>query len=65
MSNTHRMLLLLDILLRSILERPAYDVCLRARTLHFLRLLERAKEGWKIGELDQVPDLGDGCIDDG
>lgn len=59
------MLLLLDLKHVSILESPLDDVGLGRRTLDVFGLVQCRPEFGKILELDVVPDVGQGCLDDG
>lgn len=62
---THRVLLLLHIQHRPILERPLHNIRLLGRALDPLALLELAPELAEVLQLDEVPDGGEGRGDDG
>ena len=59
------MLLLLDLKGLAILECPLDNVGLGRSALDELALLELRPELAEVLELDQVPDIAEGCVDDG
>lgn len=59
------MLLLLDLEGLAILECPLDNVGLGRGALDELALLELRPELAEVLELDQVPDIAEGCVDDG
>jgi hypothetical protein len=58
-------LLLLDLEGLAVLECPLNDVGLGRGALDKLTLLELRPELAEVLELDQVPDIAEGCVDDG
>lgn len=64
-SETYRVLLLLDLKSLAVLECPLNNVGLRGGTLDELALLELRPELAEVLELDEVPDIAEGCVDDG
>jgi hypothetical protein len=61
---TYRVLLLLDLYLRAVLEGPLDHVGLIGRSLDPVALLEGGPELAEVLELDQVPDIAEGRLDD-
>ena len=61
---THRVLLLLHFKNGAILERPLDDVGLVRCSLDPLALLELGPELAEVLELDEVPDVAEGRLDD-
>lgn len=59
------MLLLLHLLLGAVLECPLDNVGLAGCVLDKLAFLERSPELAEVLELDQVPDIAEGGLDDG
>lgn len=59
------MLLLLDLQDLAILESPLHDIGVNAGALDRLALGEGGPEVGKVLELDHVPDVGEGCGDNG
>ena len=59
------MLLLLDLEGLAVLECPLNDVGLGRGALDEFALLELRPELAEVLELDQVPDIAEGCVDDG
>lgn len=59
------MLLLLDLKLSAVLEGPLDDVGLIRGALDELALLKLRPELAEVLELDQVPDIAEGRLDDG
>jgi hypothetical protein len=64
-TEVYRVLLLLDLDGTAILEGPLDYVGLLGYTLDELALLESRPELAEVLELDQVPDIAEGCLDDG
>jgi hypothetical protein len=62
---THRVLLLLDFDSSSVLEGPLDNIGLVGGALDELALVERRPELAEVLKLDQVPDITEGCLDDG
>lgn len=62
---THRMLLLLYLENRLVFERPLDNVGLVGGSLDPLALLELRPELAEVLELDEMPDVGEGRLDDG
>lgn len=62
---TYRVLLLLDLEGLAVLECPLDDVGLRRGALDEFALLKLRPELAEVLELDQVPDIAEGCVDDG
>jgi len=58
-------LVLLDLDDVAVLERPPDNVRLVADTLDVLRLFDGAPELVKLGELEEMPNVGEGGSDDG
>ena len=59
------MFLLLDLEGLAVLECPLNDVGLGRGALDEFALLELRPELAEVLELDQVPDIAEGCVDDG
>lgn len=64
-SETYRVLLLLDLEGLAVLECPLNDVGLGRSALDELALVELRPELAEVLELDQVPDIAEGCVNDG
>jgi hypothetical protein len=62
---TYRVLLLLDLNDRAVLESPLDNVGLLAGTLDVLRRAEGRPELGEVLDLDEVPDVGERGADDG
>lgn len=62
---THTPLLKLHLPNTAILKRPLDNIRLRARALDLFARLQLAPELVKVGQLDQVPDMGERSRDDG
>jgi hypothetical protein len=58
-------LLLLDLDNSAVLEGPLDDIGLIRSTLDPVALLKRRPELAEVLKLDQVPDIAEGCLDDG
>lgn len=63
--NTYGVLLLLDLKGLAVLECPLDDVSLGRGSLDKLALLKLRPELAEVLELDQVPDIAEGSVDDG
>jgi hypothetical protein len=61
---TYRVFLLLDLNGRAVLEGPLDHIGLIRGSLHELALLEGRPELAEVLELDQVPDIAEGGLDD-
>ena len=61
----YRMLLLLNVLHSAVLESPFHDIRLMRSPFNMVTLVKLGPEMVEVLELDQMPDIGEGSVDDG